>query len=108
MSYVEHESLTITATSSGSIATTSAKVYNGLLSMIRYVASATTSSVIGNTGSVIAITAENSGLTLISLAVPSTSATWPVRTAVVDTAGVSTGVNGMLPLVNEHFIVTIT
>ena len=108
MGYVNFESIAITATSSGSHTHTSVKAYTGLVHMVRYIASATTSDVIG-AGATIAITGERNGQTILSLtAGPSTSASYYVVDTTVDTAGSASTGSASIPLANERVIITVT
>jgi len=108
MANIQYEGLAVTATSSGVITTYSDTTFTGFVEMIRYVASATTSDVIGNTASTILIQAERSGTDLISVATPATSATYYIRAATASTAGAGSTGSAQIPLYNERLLVTIT
>lgn len=110
MAYIAYEALAVTATSSGSIATNSAKTYNGFVHCVRYLPTTSSTALTPSTGGSIDITAAVSGLAVLSLDDTSTAkaGTYYPRNATVTSTGATSTGNALIPLYNERFVVTMT
>lgn len=109
---MQYEALVVSATSSGSVTTLSSKTFNGFVQAARYVVvnASTVLGISSGGGSSLALTAEVSGITVLSLANASSAgqADYYPRAALTDTAGVSTAIGAPIPLYNERLRCVIT
>ena len=109
MAFIDYEAMAITATSSGTIATTSTKVFRGFLHAIEYDPS-TASTILPSTDSSMAITLDVTGRTVLSLEDMSTVHTglyFPRVATVTTTGAASTGAEA-IPIHDERVVVTMT
>jgi len=115
MSFIQYERVLCSASSSGSITTTSTGTYTGFIHAVYYnpvLAAATTSGNIssGGTASSVAITAAVSGLPILTLADASSAnlgAWYPRNEHFVTTSTTATTGASMVPLHNERIQVII-
>ena len=111
MAHIEYEALTVTITTgtvgglAGSGTGNSAKTYNGLLHAIQYVVGGSSWA----EDTVLAITAEKTAMSLLSLTCTGAQ-TWFPRRTLVNAAGasLSSAISEPFPLADERIVVTVT